>query len=111
MQSLFFPALSIIGNISCIVCVLVMKFTVDSIFWPFHDYIEVVASMEEGHFSCLLNLLDILEEILLRVCCSMLLCLRGRLLVGDFTSNLIRLQHYPSVDITNLLKVADDLRN
>lgn len=49
-------------------------------------------------------------EILLRVCCSMLLCLRSRLLAGDFTTNLKLLQHYPSVDINRLLKVADDLK-
>ncbi|XP_024382453.1 uncharacterized protein [Physcomitrium patens] len=49
-------------------------------------------------------------EILLRVCCSMLLCLRSRLLAGDFTTNLKLLQHYPSVDINHLLKVADDLK-
>jgi len=49
-------------------------------------------------------------EILLRVCCSMLLCLRSRLLAGDFTTNLKLLQHFPSVDINHLLKVADDLK-
>lgn len=53
----------------------------------------------------------LLQEILLRVCCSMLLCLRSRLLAGDFTTNLKLLQHYPSVDINHLLKVADDLKN
>jgi hypothetical protein len=41
----------------------------------------------------------------------MLLCLRSRLLAGDFTTNLKLLQHYPSVDINHLLKVADDLKN
>ena len=52
----------------------------------------------------------VLQEILLRVCCSMLLCLRSRLLAGDFTTNLKLLQHFPSVDINHLLKVADDLK-
>lgn len=41
----------------------------------------------------------------------MLLCLRSRLLAGDFTTNLKLLQHYPAVDFNHLLKVADDLKN
>ncbi|CAM6048295.1 unnamed protein product [Sphagnum compactum] len=49
-------------------------------------------------------------EILLRVCCAMLLCQRSRLLAGDFTTNLKLLQHYPAIDIQHLLWVADDLR-
>ncbi|CAM6044365.1 unnamed protein product [Sphagnum compactum] len=48
-------------------------------------------------------------EILLRVCCAMLLCERSRLLAGDFTTNLKLLQHYPAVDIQHLLRVADGL--
>ncbi|KAG0593489.1 hypothetical protein KC19_1G334100 [Ceratodon purpureus] len=48
-------------------------------------------------------------EILLRVCCAMLLCLRSRLLAGDFTTNLKLLQHYPAVDFNHLLKVADSV--
>ncbi|KAL2634368.1 hypothetical protein R1flu_005847 [Riccia fluitans] len=49
-------------------------------------------------------------EILLRVCCAMLLCVRERLLAGDFTTNLKLLQNYPSTDIHHLLRVAEDLR-
>ncbi|CAK9192317.1 unnamed protein product [Sphagnum troendelagicum] len=48
-------------------------------------------------------------EILLRVCCAMLLCERSRLLAGDFTTNLKLLQHYPAVDMQHLLRVADGL--
>jgi hypothetical protein len=51
----------------------------------------------------------ILQEILLRVCCAMLLCERSRLLAGDFTTNLKLLQHYPTVDMQHLLRVADGL--
>ncbi|CAM6101401.1 unnamed protein product [Calypogeia fissa] len=49
-------------------------------------------------------------EILLRVCVSMLLCVRSRLLAGDFTTNLKLLQNYPTVSIDHLLNVADELR-
>eukprot|EP01018_Ginkgo_biloba_P014225 Gb_06911 [translate_table: standard] len=49
-------------------------------------------------------------EILLRVCCAMLMCIRSRLLAGDFTINLKLLQHYPIVDTNHLLHVAEDLR-
>ncbi|BBN06097.1 TBC1 domain family member 13 [Marchantia polymorpha subsp. ruderalis] len=49
-------------------------------------------------------------EILLRVCCAMLLCVRSRLLAGDFTTNLKLLQNYPTVDIHHLLRVAEELR-
>lgn len=50
-------------------------------------------------------------EILLRICCAMLICIRSQLLAGDFTSNLKLLQHYPSVDINHLLHMADELKN
>lgn len=49
-------------------------------------------------------------EILLRICCAMLVSIRSQLLAGDFTSNLKLLQHYPSVDINHLLHMADDLK-
>lgn len=49
-------------------------------------------------------------EILLRVCCAMLMCIRSRLLGGDFTMNLKLLQHYPYVDINHLLHIAEELR-
>ncbi|EFJ09811.1 hypothetical protein SELMODRAFT_269465 [Selaginella moellendorffii] len=50
-------------------------------------------------------------EILLRVCCAMLLSVRNRLLAGDFTSNLKLLQHFPRVDIHLLLKAAEELKS
>jgi hypothetical protein len=49
-------------------------------------------------------------EILLRVCCAMLMCIRSRLLGGDFTMNLKLLQHYPYVDTNHLLHIAEELR-
>ncbi|XP_039031643.1 TBC1 domain family member 13-like isoform X1 [Hibiscus syriacus] len=49
------------------------------------------------------------QEMLLRVCCAMLLCAKSRLLSGDFAANLRLLQHYPDIDIEHLLKVAQDL--
>ncbi|KAE8714197.1 Ypt/Rab-GAP domain of gyp1p superfamily protein isoform 2 [Hibiscus syriacus] len=44
------------------------------------------------------------QEMLLRVCCAMLLCAKSRLLSGDFAANLRLLQHYPDIDIEHLLK-------
>ncbi|KAL4269579.1 hypothetical protein GQ457_HM001070 [Hibiscus cannabinus] len=49
------------------------------------------------------------QEMLQRVCCSMLLCVKTRLLSGDFAANLRLLQHYPDIDIEHLLKVAQEL--
>eukprot|EP00252_Welwitschia_mirabilis_P017162 TRINITY_DN3807_c0_g2_i1.p1 TRINITY_DN3807_c0_g2~~TRINITY_DN3807_c0_g2_i1.p1 ORF type:complete len:569 (+),score=111.48 TRINITY_DN3807_c0_g2_i1:340-2046(+) len=49
-------------------------------------------------------------EILLRICCAMLMCIRSRLLGGDFTMNLKLLQHYPYVDTNHLLQVAEQLK-
>lgn len=50
------------------------------------------------------------QETLLRICCTMLILIRRRLLAGDFTSNLKLLQHYPSTNISHLLYVANKLR-
>ncbi|XP_023549378.1 TBC1 domain family member 13-like [Cucurbita pepo subsp. pepo] len=49
-------------------------------------------------------------ETLLRICCSMLILIRRRLLAGDFTANLKLLQHYPAANISHLLYVANKLR-
>ncbi|XP_062078063.1 TBC domain-containing protein C1952.17c-like [Humulus lupulus] len=49
------------------------------------------------------------QDMLLRVCCAMLLCIKSRLLKGDFIANIKLLQHYPDIDIEHLLKVAQDL--
>eukprot|EP00249_Psilotum_nudum_P019955 c27495_g1_i1 orf=620-2161(+) len=61
-------------------------------------------------WDSLLSNLDGPLEILLRVCCAMLISVRSHLLAGDFTSNLKLLQHYPSVDIHRLLQLADELK-
>ncbi|KAA3490598.1 TBC domain-containing protein [Gossypium australe] len=50
-----------------------------------------------------------IQEMLLRVCCAMLLCVKSRLLSGDFAANLKLLQHYPEINIEHLLQVAQDL--
>ncbi|XP_021912118.1 TBC1 domain family member 13-like isoform X4 [Carica papaya] len=50
-----------------------------------------------------------IQEMLLRVCCAMLLCMRSKLLSGDFAANLKLLQNYPDVNIEQLLHVANDL--
>ncbi|MBA0690237.1 hypothetical protein Golax_006923 [Gossypium laxum] len=50
-----------------------------------------------------------IQEMLLRVCCAMLLCVKSRLLTGDFAANLKLLQHYPEINIEHLLQVAQDL--
>ncbi|GFZ20872.1 Ypt/Rab-GAP domain of gyp1p superfamily protein [Actinidia rufa] len=49
------------------------------------------------------------QEMLLRVCCAMLLCVKSRLLSGDFIANLKLLQHYPEINIEHLLSVAKDI--
>ncbi|KAK2984111.1 hypothetical protein RJ640_018136 [Escallonia rubra] len=49
------------------------------------------------------------QEMLLRVCCAMLLCVKSRLLSGDFVANLKLLQRYPDVNIEHLLRVAHDI--
>ncbi|XP_042407674.1 TBC1 domain family member 13-like isoform X1 [Zingiber officinale] len=60
-------------------------------------------------WDCLLSHPSGVQDMLLRVCCAMLLCVRGDLLSGDFISNLKLLQHYPKVDLENLLDVAHHL--
>ncbi|CAL5438847.1 unnamed protein product [Camellia sinensis] len=49
------------------------------------------------------------QEMLLRVCCAMLLCIKSSLLSGDFIANLKLLQHYPKISIEHLLGVAKDI--
>ncbi|XP_010250111.1 PREDICTED: TBC1 domain family member 13-like [Nelumbo nucifera] len=50
-----------------------------------------------------------IQDMLLRICCAMLLCVRSRLLSGDFIANLKLLQHYPEINIEHLLRVAQEL--
>lgn len=49
------------------------------------------------------------QDMLLRICCAMLLCMKSRLLSGDFAQNLHLLQHYPEINIEHLLQVARDI--
>ncbi|KAF6156656.1 hypothetical protein GIB67_017792 [Kingdonia uniflora] len=71
---------------------------------------------QEFNFSSIIRIWDSLlsssfgvQEMLLRVCCAMLLCVKSRLLSGDFTTNLKLLQHYPEININHLLQVAQEL--
>lgn len=51
-----------------------------------------------------------LQDMLLRICCAMLLCLKRRLLSGDFVANIKLLQHYPDdIKLEYLLQVAQDI--
>ncbi|KAF7838735.1 TBC1 domain family member 13 [Senna tora] len=50
------------------------------------------------------------QDMLLRICCAMLLCVKAKLLSGDFVANLKLLQHYPEdINIEYLLQVAQDI--
>ncbi|KAF3962784.1 hypothetical protein ACB098_01G308800 [Castanea mollissima] len=60
-------------------------------------------------WDCLLGNSFGVQDMLLRVCCAMLLCVKSRLLSGDFVANLKLLQHYPDINIEHLLRVAQDL--
>ncbi|XP_008792039.1 TBC domain-containing protein C1952.17c-like isoform X4 [Phoenix dactylifera] len=71
---------------------------------------------QEFEFHCIMRIWDCLlsnplgvQEMLLRVCCAMLVCARHELLKGDFTSNLKLLQHYPEIDLDYLLDTAHHL--
>ncbi|KAF8034592.1 hypothetical protein BT93_C0792 [Corymbia citriodora subsp. variegata] len=71
---------------------------------------------QEFSFQSILRIWDSLlgnpfgvQDMLLRVCCAMLLCMKSRLLSGDFIANLKLLQHYPDINIEHLLQVAMDL--
>ncbi|KAF5482173.1 hypothetical protein F2P56_002762 [Juglans regia] len=71
---------------------------------------------QEFNFQVILRIWDSLlgnpfgvQDMLLRVCCAMLLCVKSRLLSGDFVANLKLLQHYPDINIEYLLQVAQDL--
>ncbi|WOK93946.1 TBC1 domain family member 13-like [Canna indica] len=71
---------------------------------------------QEFQFSSIMRIWDCLlsdpagvQDMLLRICCAMLLCVRRDLLCGDFISNLKLLQHYPEADLEHLLDVAHHL--
>ncbi|XP_059294687.1 uncharacterized protein LOC132047696 [Lycium ferocissimum] len=50
-----------------------------------------------------------IQEMLLRICCAMLMCVKSKLLNGAFTDNLKLLQHFPEVDVEHLLQIAQGL--
>ncbi|XP_015063605.1 TBC1 domain family member 13-like [Solanum pennellii] len=50
-----------------------------------------------------------LQEMLLRICCAMLMCVKSKLIRGDFVGNLKLLQHFPEVDVEHLLQVAQGI--
>ncbi|KDP32411.1 hypothetical protein JCGZ_13336 [Jatropha curcas] len=71
---------------------------------------------QEFNFQSILRIWDSIlsnpsgvQDMLLRICCAMLLCVKSRLLGGDFAANLRLLQHYPEINIEHLLQVARDL--
>ncbi|XP_059637964.1 uncharacterized protein LOC132279912 [Cornus florida] len=71
---------------------------------------------QEFSFSSILRIWDSLlsnpfgvQDMLLRVCCAMLVCVKSRLLSGDFIANLKLLQHYPEINLDHLLRVARDI--
>lgn len=49
------------------------------------------------------------QDMLMKICCAMLICMKSRLLSGDFVANLKLLQHYPDINIEHLLQVARDI--
>ncbi|ONH98332.1 hypothetical protein PRUPE_7G243700 [Prunus persica] len=71
---------------------------------------------QEFNFQCIMRIWDSLlsspygvQDMLLKICCAMLLCVKSRLLSGDFVANLKLLQNYPDINIEHLLQVARDL--
>ncbi|CAJ1944544.1 unnamed protein product [Sphenostylis stenocarpa] len=72
---------------------------------------------QEFKFESILRIWDTLlsnpfgvQDMLLRICCAMLLCVKSKLLSGDFVANLKLLQHYPDdVNLEYLLQVAKDI--
>ncbi|XP_061345273.1 TBC domain-containing protein C1952.17c-like isoform X2 [Gastrolobium bilobum] len=72
---------------------------------------------QEFKFETILRIWDTLlsnpfgvQDMLLRICCAMLLCVKSRLLSGDFVANLKLLQHYPDdINVEYLLQVAQDI--
>ncbi|KAK7388689.1 hypothetical protein VNO78_23514 [Psophocarpus tetragonolobus] len=72
---------------------------------------------QEFKFESILRIWDTLlsnpfgaQDMLLRICCAMLLCMKSKLLSGDFVANLKLLQRYPDdINIEYLLQVAKDI--
>ncbi|KAF5934958.1 hypothetical protein HYC85_026087 [Camellia sinensis] len=71
---------------------------------------QEVANIQFAPVYVMLMYLELfVQEMLLRVCCAMLLCIKSSLLSGDFIANLKLLQHYPKINIEHLLRVAKDI--
>ncbi|XP_062010578.1 uncharacterized protein LOC133726958 [Rosa rugosa] len=73
---------------------------------------------QEFNFQSIMRIWDSLlgnpfgvQDMLLKICCAMLLCMKSRLLSGDFVANLKLLQHYPDINIEHLLQVARDIKS
>ncbi|RDX89582.1 TBC1 domain family member 13, partial [Mucuna pruriens] len=72
---------------------------------------------QEFKFESILRIWDTLlsnpfgvQDMLLRICCAMLLCVKSKLLSGDFVANLKLLQHYPDdINVEYILQVAKDI--
>ncbi|XP_058760295.1 TBC domain-containing protein C1952.17c-like isoform X1 [Vicia villosa] len=72
---------------------------------------------QEFKFESILRIWDTIlsntfgvQDMLLRICCAMLLCVKSRLLNGDFVANIKLLQHYPDdINLEYLLQVAQDI--
>ncbi|CAI0542894.1 unnamed protein product [Linum tenue] len=72
---------------------------------------------QEFKFQSILRIWDSLlsspfgiQDMLLRICCAMLVSLRSKLLGGDFAANLKLLQHFPDeIGIEYLLRVSRDI--
>ncbi|XP_073111088.1 uncharacterized protein [Elaeis guineensis] len=74
-----------------------------------HSTLSRLSELLKGNDEELWRHLENSKEMLLRVCCAMLVCVRRELLKGDFTSNLKLLQHYPETDLDYLLEIAHHL--
>ncbi|KAL1372967.1 hypothetical protein AAHE18_01G240200 [Arachis hypogaea] len=69
---------------------------------------------QEFKFESILRIWDTLlsnpfgvQDMLLRVCCAMQLCVKSKLLGGDFVANLKLLQHYPEdINLEYLLQIT-----
>ncbi|KAM5547912.1 hypothetical protein ABKV19_002067 [Rosa sericea] len=73
---------------------------------------------QEFNFQSIMRIWDSLlgnpfgvQDMLLKICCAMLLCMKSRLLSGDFVANLKLLQHYPDINIEHLLQIARDIKS
>lgn len=85
-----------------------------SLSWMPRQFLRMKSKFISTIFLLKLNsygyLYRFLQDMLLRFCCAMLLCMKSRLLSGDFVANIKLLQHYPDdVNLEYLLQVAQDI--